>query len=227
MKAADEPTPEFGQHVDLLIPWYANGSLGVAERAAVDQHIEECHQCRTTLELEQRLTTLMREHRETLDCAPQSGWARLAARLDERGEPRADADSASGVRSARRARRGSFALVQAAQAAAVAALGIALFVLLDGRQGARYHTLTEPDTTLARGIPALRVVFADTTSSARVRALLSHVNGTIRGGPSAQNAYTIELSRSATTAALSPEEATVWLRAQPEILLAEPIGPAD
>lgn len=226
MKAVTTPPADSREHVEMLIPWYANGSLTAGERHEVERHLAECDQCRTALALEIRSAALMRENHETLECAPQSGWAQLAARLGEPGKA-APAVVAAPAAPARGQPLGRVFVLLAAQAAAIAALAFALFFLVIGRSSDGYRTLTQPEASVARDAPALRVVFADATSSASIRALLAHVHGTIRSGPSGQNVYTIELTPTAAAPAWNPDEAARWLRGQPQVLLAEPIGQVD
>jgi len=106
------------------------------------------------------------------------------------------------------------------QAAAIAGLGIALVHLLDERADNSYRTLSDVEQTAPTVGPTLRVVFADATSSERLRTLLEPIGGTIRSGPTTNSVYTIELQKSGTAAALE------WLRTQPEVLFAEPVGAA-
>jgi hypothetical protein len=161
---------------------------------------------------------LVLEHRGTLDCAPQSGWNRLAAQLDAHTPHSGDTSVPP-----RRRRLAGNRLVRAvlvSQAAAIAGLGIALVHLLDERADNSYRTLSNVEQTAPSVGPTLRVVFADDTSSERLRTLLEPVGGTIRSGPTANSVYTIELRKSGTAAALE------WLRTQPEVLFAEPVGAA-
>jgi len=104
------------------------------------------------------------------------------------------------------------------QAAAIAGLGIALVQVLDQRSDNSYRTLSDVAPTQAAVAPTLRVVFADDTSSATLRTLLEPIGGTIRSGPTANSVYTIELQKADMASALD------WLRTQPEVLFAEPVG---
>ena len=38
-----------GDDIELLLPWYVNGTLPASEQAAVEQHLEECSGCRAAL----------------------------------------------------------------------------------------------------------------------------------------------------------------------------------
>lgn len=205
------------EHVEALIPWYVNGTLDAAESQHVQRHLEGCEQCRVSLRLERRIAELVFEHRDTLDCAPQSGWNRLAAQLDGRPSPFREESAPPRLRRRVSGKRLLPALL-VLQAAAIAGLGIALVHLLDQRIDNSYRTLSDGAQTSPVGAPTVRVVFANDTSSEKLRILLEPIGGTIRSGPTANSVYTIEAQKSGTAAALN------WLRTQPEVLFAEPVG---
>jgi hypothetical protein len=204
-------------HVETLLPWYVNGTLETADSQRVQRHLEGCEQCRVSLQFESRIAGLVHDHRDTLDCAPQSGWNRLAAQLDAR-QPLSPSVSMPPRLRHRAGGKRLLPTLVVLQAAAIAGLGIALVQLLDQRSDNSYRTLSEVAPSQAAVAPTLRVVFADDTSSATLRTLLEPIGGTIRSGPTANSVYTIELQKAGTAAALE------WLRTQPEVLFAEPVG---
>jgi anti-sigma factor RsiW len=197
------------EHVEALIPWYVNGTIAAADRVRVEQHLSECAACRASLELEARIASRV-SARSDATGDPQAGWARLASRTGL---------TASAERPPRAGHSRSLRWVVLAQAAAIAVLAFAVLALVTERTRSDYRTLMQPAAVLEG--PVVRVVFADDTSSARIRALLDHVHGTIRSGPTQNKLYTIELSPDGTADAPGPIEAAHWLRAQPEVLFAE------
>lgn len=204
------------EHIESLIPWYVNGTLDDADTRHVQQHLENCELCRASVQLERKVASLVFEHRDTLDCAPQSGWNRLAAQLDA---PQPAHENNVSPRRRRRIRiKRLVPALLIVQAAAIAGLGISLVQLLDRRTEPAYHTLSDAPRIAAAAAPTLRVVFADATSNEKLRVLLEQIGGTIRSGPTANGVYTIELQKSDGAAALD------WLRTQPEVLFAEPVG---
>lgn len=205
------------EHVEALVPWYVNGTLDAAGTQLVQRHLQGCEQCRASVELETKISGLVREHRDTLDCAPQSGWSRLVAHLDGRKSPLHEKSAPSRLRRRTRGKRLIPALL-ILQAAAIAGLGVALIYVLDNRTDVSYQTLSDATQIPSAASPTLRVVFADSTTTEKLRTLLEPIGGTIRSGPTTNSAYTIELQQSGTAAALK------WLRTQPEVLFAEPAG---
>jgi hypothetical protein len=204
------------EHVEALIPWHVNGTLNAADTQQVQLHLQSCEQCRASVQLEQKIAGLVLERRETLDCAPQSGWSRLAAQLDAR------APSFPKQSKFPRPKLGVIGkrlvpTLLLLQAAAIAGLGVALVQLLDQRDDYAYQTLSDVTPTPTAAGPTLRVVFHDDTSNEKLRTLLEPIGGTIRSGPTGNGVYTIEAQRSGSDAALE------WLRAQPEVMFAEPV----
>ncbi len=39
------------REIDLLLPWYVNGSLDAPERERVRHHVQECHLCQQEIPL--------------------------------------------------------------------------------------------------------------------------------------------------------------------------------
>jgi len=45
-----DPSQSSEHPVLLLLPWYLNGTLSIAERQEVDEHLQQCRKCRNELE---------------------------------------------------------------------------------------------------------------------------------------------------------------------------------
>jgi anti-sigma factor RsiW len=203
-------------HVEALIPWYVNGTLGVSDTQQVQRHIQSCEQCRASVELERKIATLVLEHRDTLDCAPQSGWTHIAAQLDAR-TPLLRKPSVRRLRQRVSGKRMVRTLL-ILQAAAIAGLGIAVVQLLNTGPEESYRTLSDVAPAPAASATTLRVVFNGATTSDDIRTLLEPIGGTIRSGPTANGVYTIEAQKAGSAAALD------WLRSRQQVLFAEPVG---
>ena len=52
------------REIDLLLPWYVNGSLGGPERDRVRLHVQECHLCQQELSLVSLIQTEIASERQ-------------------------------------------------------------------------------------------------------------------------------------------------------------------
>ena len=76
------------EELELLLPWYVNGTLEAAERAALDDHLAGCARCRAELAREEGLVAVLRAAEDVAPAPHPAQLARLMGRLD--GEPRAE-----------------------------------------------------------------------------------------------------------------------------------------
>jgi len=186
-----------------LLPWYVNGTLDAAERAAVDAHLAQCEECTADVRREQALAVQIAE----LGIDTDHGWDKMRERMT-RLPPRASAP----VRLLRRPV--SFGWVVGAQLAAAALI---LAVLLPNRQdnpAPTYHVLGAAPT--ARG-GNLLVQFGPEVTTRQVQAALARVDARIVDGPTVTGAYVLHVTETGRPAALKQ------LRGTPGMVLAEPI----
>jgi hypothetical protein len=195
-----------------LIPWIANERIGGDEREAALAHLSECASCRDELDAQQRLRTLMRQPRN-IDYSPGPSLQKLLWRLDEVGDARNVMPPARAQR-ARPAHRWP-RWMALAQAAAIAALAVALMFQVLGRSAPAYRTVTEPRP----GNAALRIVFAPDTTVRDMQRLLSAAGTLIVDGPSPAGVYSLALPPGAGTEAA--ERAAEDLRSAPQVLFVE------
>jgi anti-sigma factor RsiW len=156
--------------VDVLLPWFVNGTLESEERALVERHLEHCERCRREVEW-------LRELHAACDVVAAPDGSPAASRLRQRlMEPPA----------ARRHRvqRWSGA-VMAAQLAAIVVLGA---LVVGGDEPAPYRTLgaTASSATLV-------VVFDPATSESDFRRSLRAADARIVDGPTQANAYLLDV----------------------------------
>jgi hypothetical protein len=214
-----------------LLPWYANGTLSVAERSLVDDHVHSCESCGRALALERRIFESVRVPRDNVEPSPHAAWQRLAARLDGlqplQAAHHARAGSATIVTRPRwwtRFGSSALGLAVALQAATIAVLAVLLVRERYLQEQPRFHTLATPDRTLALAEPLARVAFDASVSSNLARELAADIAGRVVEGPSVNNVYTLAFdSARARPAAL--DEKVAWLRKQPHVLFAEPVMP--
>jgi hypothetical protein len=161
-----------------LLPWLINGSLGPAERDAIELHVRTCIMCRRELKEQQQLRTAVRAQ-PTIHVSAQSGLERLDRQLDDGGA------------ATRRKRYAAFTPFAVAAAAGVALLAFLLWLTpLPQITRDTYSTLaTEP----AAGTVLLDIVFAEVTTAADIQSLLDEIGGEIVAGPSDIGRYSVRL----------------------------------
>jgi len=84
--------------VHELLPWYANDTLGPDERAAFEEHLAACPECRAELELVVKMRTELREAGPAALSDHPSPEELLAAVRPEQADTELDPDSAREVR---------------------------------------------------------------------------------------------------------------------------------
>jgi hypothetical protein len=197
--------------VAQLLPWYLNGTLAAAERRLVDAHCSGCERCSSNLRFEQRVVEAIREPHDTIGHSSQAAWQRFEALLDQSPAP------------PRPSHPFRFRMVVLAQAAAVVALAVLLFVERSAQEAPRFQTLTNADATLAIRQPLVRVALDAGVSENEAAAMASTLGGKIVAGPSVNNIYTFAFDPGLSTGDL--EEKVATLRRQGAVLLAEPVAP--
>ena len=165
-----------------LLPWLVNGTLGGAERDAVEAHARTCIACRRELKQQQRLHGALRAA-SSADVSAEAGFDRL-----ER-----DLEPSVGKQRYWRRSYASAAPFAVSAAAGIAVLAILLwFTPLPGiDQDGAYTTLA---TSPAGAAPRLDVVFAEDTTAAEIRALLDDIGGEIVAGPSELGRYSVRVA---------------------------------
>ena len=174
-----------------LIPWFINGTLPGTERVLVERHVRQCLPCRSALQEQQQLATLVREQ-PTIPLAADQGFERLMARVDDE-VAHSERRQAAGIPSWS-SLSNRWAL---AAAVLVAVLGATTWILtLDpGASGEQeFVTLTQnsTDETIR-----LDIIFADNVTETTMRALVRDLAATIVAGPSAAGRYTLRLDTTA------------------------------
>lgn len=197
------------RHVQELLPWYVANNLDAEERTAIEAHLAGCVRCKTELSVERELKSAVAAM--PLDMA--FGWATLRHRLEMSQRSRSRVRVAPRLNEVLRALSGRRRWALGAQLAAVSIAIVATGVVLNGRP-ASYHTLSSPEP-VAKG--NMIVMFRQQPSGPD-RELLFHRIGVVAArGPTVTGAYVLAVPTT------SRREALVRLRAQNNILLAEPI----
>ncbi|HKY80094.1 MAG TPA: zf-HC2 domain-containing protein [Sphingobium sp.] len=188
--------------MEMLLPWYASGRLEPEDAVAVAAHLEGCDQCRAMLDRERRLKTEMAR----LPLRPDLGWEKLQRRLAPE----------------RRHRQGpswkmvSWPVTLALGGAQMAMLAFALLLVRPAAPPVDYHTLGAP---AARSGGNILLLFRPDVTQAEWRVILARAGVRLVDGPTAAGAYVADIDPARQATALR------ILRAEPGILLAQPITP--
>jgi len=188
-----------------LIPWVLNGTASEAEQALVQAHLQGCVDCRAEYEFERRL-----QHGMALDDGPPAMDA-------ERGLRRfwADVPAANAPAAPRRPLQRWLVAALLVQAVGLATLG----TLLGLRGGDDYQVLSRPEVLPAAA--SIRIAPAPGLQVGELRALLARSDLQIVQANSDASQMALAL---APGARFDRAQAIALLRAEPGILLAEPIG---
>jgi len=161
-----------------LLPWLVNGTLGEAEREAVEEHARACITCRRELKDQQQLHAALRARR-TADVSAEGGFERLDRELN-------------GPKPPARARYATAARFGIAAAAGLAVLAVLLwFTPLPELGASQYSTLA---TAPAESAALVDIIFADDTTAAEMQQLLDDIDGEIVAGPSRLGRYSVRVT---------------------------------
>ncbi len=199
------------QAVQTLLPWYATDRLETAERAAVDSHLAGCAQCRAELAWERRLIAAQEPTGGDTMGDPAAAWARLREQIDTE-------QAVEPVPAARQRSRGFdwrglapwLRWVLAAQFAAV--LLLAMLVLRPFAPTESYHAMGAA-ASARHGNVIVR--FSPGATEAEIRQALQAVGARLVDGPTATDAYLLEVPAERQAVALAA------LRSRRFVLLAE------
>lgn len=174
--------------LQLLLPWYVNGSLGAGEHERVAEHLARCPECAAELANQRAVAECIRA--STVDSmAGQLAYSRLQSRLRS-GRPGTEA--ARGLRAVGRlAPWFATAAALATVAVLMADRGIPHEPGFSVVPPANYRTLADPASVTRPN--TLRVVFAKDTQRQRIEAIAASVGAHIMDGPSQHGVFTLGL----------------------------------
>jgi anti-sigma factor RsiW len=196
------------QAMQELLPWFAAGTLGVAEARQVQAHLHACAACRQELAWHKRLLETDSPLPAGLDA--ERALARLMPQLDARATPAPARTLWQRLRSRLDGTRWQGWAI-GAQLAVIALLVAQLLPQQQG--GASYHALGRG----AAVTPDLLVVFRADARLQDLRQLLQSHGAQIVGGPTVTGSYLLDVAPERQAALLAA------LRADPAVELAEPM----
>ncbi len=195
------------------IPWLVNGSASEKERAALEQHLHDCAECRAEVSAQRTLMQGM-QTRPLVEKMPHASFQKLHARID--------ADRGVVQNRPQRPRRSPRMVQWLSAAVVIQALlvGTLLVALLRGPvavDDAPYRTVSS--AAAIPGKATVRAVFAMDLTLGELQALLERSHLRIMDGPSADAVYTLGTTRGG-----DARQALLTLRAHPAVRFAEPIA---
>jgi len=192
------------KHQEIMesLPWYVNGTLDQAERAAVTQHLAAgCEECAREVK---SLRALHKAVKAVGDEAPEPSPFLLnralaeiedyeRTRVQEQSRQSAKAPASPSLwdrlRESWSPKTPVFARVAlATQLALVLVLGTIVIYQYENPQ--IYHTSSDSSGTKAK----LSVIFNENATEGGIRQALEEIHGSIVEGPTAQGRYTIQLA---------------------------------
>ncbi len=216
--------PDEHRQIWDTIAWVVAGTATPEQRRMVQAHLPHCAHCREELALQQQIHRGMQDPAALPvdEAAIQSGLERLWARERDAG-PAGPVAPAQGGRAANdaspRLTRWLSAAV-AVQAVALCVLGLRLWP--DGHAPADYVTLSQPATLPAAA--SLRLVPEEHVDMARLRQMLARHGLRIVGAD--EDASSLLLAPARPDAPDTTSAMVGQLRAEPGVLLVEPVGAA-
>lgn len=194
-----------------MIPWLVNDSLDGVQREALEQHLEQCADCRGELHAQRELMQAMNA-RPLVEAMPRASLQGLWKRIDADALQAHTPSAATG-----RATHVAPRWLGVAAAGVVMALGAALAVLGPWRSepAAQFRTVSDADVPLPEG--SIRAVFSGELTLDELHALLQEARLRAVAGPTASGVYTL-----APPSQRDAQGALEVLRAHPGVRFAEP-----
>nr|WP_316643786.1 zf-HC2 domain-containing protein [uncultured Roseateles sp.] len=215
-----DPNSEHRRAWDL-IPWVVNGSAGEAERRLVEDHAEACADCREEFDFQCQLRDGMAPRTAPAALDTDRALGRFWGRVDVEQTGTMWDSLATQPPPADNTRRGRWQTALVA-AVVVQALGLAtlLGVLWERPRGAEYQVLSQPQARVAAA--SIRLVPAPGLDLGELHALLERHDLQLLQANADATHFALGLRPGAS---LSVAEAVQRLRAEPGVLLAEPLTP--
>lgn len=222
MNQSNESTMHHQQAWELL-PWFVNGTASQDERRLVEQHLEQCQDCRAELALQHRLHAAMTQDLVAAP-DPDRGLERLWQKIDNAPATEAAIEPPAPAEPRRHKPAFLYALTAmfVLQTGVLAVLG-AQFLMPQqtGETAAAYTTLSSPENRFAHA--TIRIVPAADMRAGELGSLLRKLELQIVAGPTEAGVYSLApLSAHADTTVQIAR-----LRASGGIRFAEPAGTSD
>lgn len=206
----------------LLLPWLANGRLGGAERARLEQHLRGCPECAREVTLQRLWCTTLTEP-ERVTYAPGPSFRKLMERIDAQPPLRSSSAGLPVVRAVRT--RAAWRPPGLAWAASfVLCVGLGTFALTAYRWSQPLYVTHTAPAAAHEGV--LHIAFERSLTIGEAEQLLLSAGARVVEGPDASGVFGVA---PVATAAAPGEDAAALrsladrLRSKPQVLWIEPL----
>ena len=202
---SDPETLPAGVHPEVeLLPWYATGTLGEADRERVAQHLASCRDCTRELEdlteIRRVLTELSRQETEPSTRLARSVMARISAERIGRERPQERASWVAAVDGWFRSLLMPQWVPSLAAILLVVQMGLLLWVTVPPAERGEVSTRSVGMPTQAAKIA---VIFQASASEERIRSLLQRLQARVVDGPTAEGVFMITITTGNPAAAMA------------------------
>ena len=196
------------EEINLLLPWYLNGTLDTEEKEVVKKHLSDCSLCHMEIEELKMLRGTIMEANE----AQNEMLSVSVEKMEMDIMDRIDAYEESVVQNTQRVPitetdslwtkvQGFFEgiTMPAMSPVGMAALFVIQFAIILGLAGTllfnepEYEVLSVDTQTAQNMGPTIMISFKDSATEKEIRGLLSSIDGRIIDGPKAGGLYIVEL----------------------------------
>ena len=190
--------------VQLLLPWYGNGSLDDAETARVEAHLGRCPRCQADIAWQRKLQACLTPAVAATDSARpalEPGWTALRAKITTDAPAATPRPAARPARPARvRSWRTTPLWLRWAVGLQFAAIGgMALVLALSAPRSDDYRALGAPARASAASVV---VVFRADATERQIREALRDSDARLVDGPTVTGAYLLAVAPAQHGAAL-------------------------
>jgi anti-sigma factor RsiW len=204
------------RETDALLPWYVNGTLEGDELTRTEQHLRECARCRREVELLRQVQLACKIAAPARDAT--ASLQRLRRRIDGGWWHGPLGTHLRQFLAPWRRAPGWARWAIVAEFAGMLTLAMVLAVS-GGESQELYRTLGSPGAPTA-GVGSIAIVFTPEVQESELRRIVRAAGARVVDGPTASNAYVLEVPTGHRDAAVAR------LRAEPAVVLAQPLTSA-
>ena len=195
------------ESLELLLPWYVNGTLEAEERQQVEAYLERNSDARDEVALLRELRQQVKD--EKIENSPgELGLQRLKREIKQAGAQPGGADRMTG----RTVTVASFWRPLAVAACLAVVVQAGVMIGLGGWPGSDVEIASG---TVGLTAPVLQVTFEPSATEQEIRDVLQSAGASIADGPTALGIYNLRLVDAGTT---SVDEALATLRSRADVV---------